>query len=137
MDNVDEFYVTLVCALIRELSKSQKQSLVMQLAEILARRAMASVDLSCKRTAEEAMEIAARLIRDTGPGRGRLSALPRVASIQPTRRKASKPRSLRAQLHWPATNHRGVGAGVGKGKSAGLTRDATYVGPRVATIARA
>lgn len=72
MVNVDELYVTLFCALVRALSKAQKQSLVMQLAEILARRAMATVDLSGNRTPDEVTEIAARLIRETAQNRGRL-----------------------------------------------------------------
>jgi len=59
--NRDESYVSLFSALVGELKTRQKQFLVMQLAEILAKRAIAEASQS--RTADDVAQIAAQLIR--------------------------------------------------------------------------
>src|SRR5438046_1063249 len=97
MDDKNEFYVTLFSALVSELGKSQKRWLVMQLAEILARRVTASAELSRNRTAHEAAETAAQLIRNMASGGAMLSSRRRVGSVLLlTTKRTPKPASLLA-----------------------------------------
>jgi hypothetical protein len=95
MTCVDESYVTLFSALVGELSKSSKQRLVMQLAEILARHATASLEVSRPPTTKEAVEIAARLIHNI-PCRGPApAARPHVASVPPLSKRTRASASVR------------------------------------------
>jgi hypothetical protein len=61
-NNGDAHYVALFSALVGELRTRRKQLLVMQLAEILAKRA--SVEVSQNSTADEMVQIAAQLVRN-------------------------------------------------------------------------
>ena len=91
----DEFYVTLSSALVGELSKTPKQRLVMQLAEILAGRATASPGVSRPPTAKEAVVIAAQLIRNMTSAGPKLASRPRVASVPPVSKRMRKPALVR------------------------------------------
>src|SRR5258705_8533405 len=61
----DESYVALFSALVGELRTRSKELLVMQLAEILTKRATASTEVGRSRTADEVEQIAAQLVRNT------------------------------------------------------------------------
>ena len=87
MDHRGEFHVKLFSALVSELGKSHKRWLAMQLAEILASRATASAELGRSRTADEASEIAERLICNMASDRPRLSPRLRGPSALPMKKR--------------------------------------------------
>lgn len=95
MTRGDESYVTLFSAFVGELSKSSKQRLVMQLAEILASRATASLEVSRPPTAKEAVEIAARLIHNIPSHAPAPVARPHVASVPPLSKRTRASASVR------------------------------------------
>jgi hypothetical protein len=112
-NNRDESYVALFSALVGELRTRQKQVLVMQLAEILAKRA--TVEVSQSRGADELAQIAAQLVRNISPSASgesvvRTKAMPNPVSAHDNqeieaakkaiRLKFESWRAVKPGMHW-------------------------------------
>ena len=94
MDDAGEFHVTLFSALVRELGKSDKEWLALQLAEILAHRITADAELGRNRTVEDAAELAARFVGKITSERSTLPSRPRLVR-HPKETRTPIPASLR------------------------------------------